>query len=176
MILDILSGKIIVIEGGLFFMVDIVLDEKKLKAVVGKKLKKIAEELFTISQDNIKKMGVHDTGELLQSGEVRKTEDGYSVGYSAPYAVYQNRGVGKAIGHGTFMPPLGDENTGIMGWVWRNRGMLNASAYWTGKGIKITEKTLRKVAFLVARKIGQEGFLPKPFFTNAVDRIKDEYS
>ena len=152
-------------------MVDIFVDEKKLRAIVSRKLKRIAEELFSISQDNIIKMDVHDTGELLQSGEIRKIEDGWSVGYTAIHSSWQNRGIGKAIGHGTFMPPLGDENTGIMGWVWRNRDKLSS-----GKDkIKITKKTLRKVTYLICRKIGLEGFLPRPFFTNAVDTVKARY-
>ena len=46
----------------------------------------IAEKIYDLSQDSCPV----DTGNLKESGYVRKTEDGAEVGYSAPYAVYVN--------------------------------------------------------------------------------------
>lgn len=148
-------------------------DETQMKAIINNKLHEIAKYLFTRSQENIISMGIVDKGArggLLGSGEIRKTSKGWSVGYKAPYASYQEFGIGTAIGHGTFNPPV----DAIKDWVWRNRAELNAGLK---KGeTKITAKTLDKVSYLIARSIGQKGFKPRPFFRNALDETKHKYS
>ena len=114
-------------------------------------LRKVADFLFTNSQENIITMGISDLGFLLGSGEIKEEGENIIISYDAPYA--------SAINFGTdphFVSPKELE-----GWV---RRKLN----------KKSEKEVKKVAFLISRKIAKLGTQPKPFFDKAVaaTRIK----
>lgn len=117
-------------------------------------LRKVADFLFTKSQDNIVDMGISDTGALLLSGEILPADkDGKTIIlYTAPYA--------SAIDTGSKPHKVDPED--LEDWVRRKLGE---------KG----EKNIKRRAFFISRKIKKFGTKPQPFFTKAIEDTKIKF-
>ena len=113
----------------------------------GKKLaREIADDIFTGSQENLIEDGSVDTSNLLFSGSVEEKEKVVIIRYDAPYAEPINSGTKPH-----FVPAKELE-----GWV---RRKINPGS----------EKKVKQVAFLVARKISKRGTVPTFFMDRAIE-------
>lgn len=115
---------------------------KIMNGVLESKLDEIADFIFTRSQENVAKLS--DTGELLNSGYIKKGPLMRIIGYSAPHAMY--------IEYGTHphMPPV------------------DAIKAWASRKHIVSEKELERVAWAIAMKIKKDGTQPQPFLRPAV--------
>lgn len=130
-------------------MAEIKIDERQILEIVDKKLRDIADEIFTKSQENIIKNGTSNEGFLLKSGSVfRKGELHYQINYSAPYA--------QAIEFGSdpHHPPV------------------NAIERWVRLKLQIASvKRARQIAWAISKSISKRGTQPQPFLRPAVDQV-----
>ena len=116
---------------------------------IGKAIsQKVADFIFAKSQQNIVDMGISDTANLLRSGELVDEGDYFSVFYSAPYA--------QVIDEGRDPGPINPEV--LFGWVKRK--------------LRVPVRDIKKVAFLIARKIKLRGTKAQPFFSNAIEQAR----
>lgn len=114
-------------------------------------LRKVADFLFTNSQENIITMGISDLGFLLRSGVIREEGRNIIIEYDAPYSSAVNSG----------SKPHNVSPQELEGWVRRKLGHKK-------------EKDIKRIAFLISRKIAKFGTKPQPFFDRAIanTRIK----
>lgn len=131
--------------------VTITLTEQGRKKIGEIILDRIADEIFTRSQNNIVEAELSDTGFLLRSGNVIRSPNTRKIIYSAPYASY--------IEYGTMphFPPIEP----IHQWVLRKLGEKDPKA--------------KQIAWSIAKKIQMEGTTPKPFLRNAVKHTINKY-
>lgn len=122
--------------------------KKKIGEII---LDRIADEIFTRSQENIIQAELSDTGFLLRSGNVIRSPNMRKIVYSAPYASY--------IEYGTMphFPPIEP----IHQWVLRKLGEKDPAA--------------KNIAWSIAKKISEEGTTPKPFIRNAIEHTLNRY-
>jgi len=120
-------------------------------------LDEVAEEIFNQSQQNIVDESIIDEGTLLKSGSLNfVSTNKMQISYDAVHAdiVEFGRLPGK-------MPPIGDENTGIQGWVRRKLGIKDP-------------KESRQIAWAIATDIKKNGLIPRPYLTPALEKVKNE--
>lgn len=112
----------------------------------GQKLaREIGDFIFTESQENLIADGKVDTSNLLLSGSIEEKKEEVIIKYDAPYS--------KAVNNGT--KPHGMNSQLLEGWV---RRKINPGS----------EQEVKKIAFLIARKIRQRGTVPSFFMDKAI--------
>lgn len=107
----------------------------------------LGAEILSESQNNLKEYDAIDTGQLLQSGSIRLTEDGCVVSYDINYADYIEYGTDP---HWVPIEPL-------IEWA-RHKGKDESFAY------------------IVQKKIAKYGTDPKPYMRDAIDKVIHKYS
>lgn len=113
--------------------------------------RQLAERIYEESQKNIDEMDIVASGHLKRSGFVGKLSDGvWIVKYYMPYA--------KFIEYGTepHMPPV------------------EPLVDWANIKLGLPIEEAKKVAWAIAMKIAKEGVKPRPFFRNAIDKVRDD--
>ena len=112
----------------------------------------IADEIFSLSQDNLEKQGKIDTGELLGNARVEFYKDGARIIYAAKHA--EPVEYGRDPGKGVPIDPL---------------------AEWARRKFNVSQKEARRIAFAVSNKIKKEGIKPARYMRDAVDEIRSKY-
>ena len=115
--------------------------------VLDKALDLIADEIFSLSQENIIKNGSFDQGTLLRSGNVIRNKLEKQIVYSVPYAVAVE------FGSAPHMPPVDP----LIGWVGRKLGKSG--------------KEGKSIGWAIAKKIQKEGQIARPFLRPALEQI-----
>ena len=124
----------------------------KLKGLEKAELRKVGDLQFTKTKENIITMGISDLGFLLRSGTIKEEGNYLVISYDAPYAF--------AVNTGSKPHKVNPEDW--EGWVRRKLGH---------KG----EKEIKKIAFLISRKIKKFGTKPQPFFDKAIQDVKIKF-
>ena len=121
-------------------------EKLRIELKVKDKVKEIAQQIFTISQENIIKMKAFDSGFLLRSGEVRDEGETVIIEYSCPYAKVVE--YGREPGHMPPVEPIKD---------------------WSKKKFGLSEKEATSRGWAIATKIKKEGVDARPFLRDAID-------
>jgi len=121
--------------------------ETNVEEVLDKALDLIADEIFSLSQENIIKNGSFDQGTLLRSGNVIRNKLEKIIVYSVPYAAAVE------FGSAPHMPPVDP----LIGWVGRKLGKAG--------------KEGKSIGWAIAKKIEKEGIQAKPFLRNALEAV-----
>jgi hypothetical protein len=119
-------------------------NEKNFDKIMLLACRHIGDKVFFESQNNIVRMGISDTGALLQSGSMVPISNGSKVYYHAPYAWEVEKG--RLPGS---MPPV----IALENWVRRKLGVPRSQQ--------------RKVAWAIAMGIKKYGIQPQPFLEEA---------
>ena len=114
--------------------------------------RRIADFIFTNSQENLIADGKVDTSNLLLSGSIEQKAKEIIIKYEASYA--------KAIDEGT--KPHNVSSKVLEGWV---RRKINP-----GSEVKV-----RQIAFLIARAISKRGTVPSFFMQKAIQSARDRF-
>lgn len=107
--------------------------------------REISDTIFTESQENLIADGKIDTSNLLLSGSVVEKKEEIQIIYDAPYAQPVNKG----------SKPHGMHSSWLEEWV---RRKINPGS----------EKEVKQIAFLIARKIRSRGTVPSYFMDKAI--------
>jgi len=125
-------------------------------SIIDEEIGRIANEIFTQSQENLvtpeEESGrgfiISDTGELLQSGSVRKLGDcEWEIRYSCPYAQYVEHGQEK---YSMPVEPLIE---------------------WARRKLGKSDKEASSIGWAVRTEIAKNGVEPKFFLLNAVSSV-----
>ena len=112
---------------------------------------RIADDIFSLSQLNIEKKGISDTGFLMGQANVNRSFLEKKIVYSAPYAM--------SIEFGS-QPHVVPFNA-IFQWAQRKLGMSKKAAYPFARN--------------VVRKIAERGTVAQPFLRPAIEEVKMAY-
>ncbi len=121
-------------------------EDKEIKAIGKQIAREIGDFIFANSQENLVTSGAIDTSNLFLSGSIEEEGDDIVITYDAPYA--------QAVNDGT--KPHGVDPKVLEGWV---RRKINPGS----------EVEVRKIAFLISRKIKERGTKPNPFMDKAIE-------
>jgi hypothetical protein len=143
-------------------MLQIVITAKGKKQLEGALLKacwEIADMIYSMAQQNLAERTwagdgtdgtytsiISDTGELLSSGSVERTETGATVRFSAPYATSVEYGIAPG-GRG---PPA------------------DVIAAWCRRKLGLPRREAESAAWAIRQKIKTEGTTARPFLRDAV--------
>lgn len=106
-------------------------------------LRSTAIDIQGSSARNISDNGTSATGQLASSGRVRRQGKYWTVGYYTKYAASVE--FGRKAGYGISA-----------------QGMITLRQ-WVRRKLRVAEKDVNGVAFVIARKIKQRGTRPQPF-------------
>lgn len=127
-------------------------NEKSVEKAMDEMLDIIADEIFSLSQENIVRYGAIDTGFMLRSGIVKRDFMQKEIIYSAPYTGIQE--FGREPGT---MPPTEP----IKKWLMRK--------------MHLRESEANDAAWAIARKIASKGTKARPFMRDAINEISVRY-
>lgn len=129
-------------------MADVFIDEEKFEKEISKELRRVADEIFTKSQENIINNGTSNEGFLLKSGNVIKVSElHYRIVYAAPYAEFVE------FGTGPHMPPV------------------SAIERWVRLKLQKGDKS-RSIAWAIAKGIAKDGTEAHPFLRPALESVR----
>jgi hypothetical protein len=151
----------------------------KYEVFIDKVLQNVADELLDFASKYLEQYEAIDTGELLNSLKVVKTEVGYNVVADAPHSIYVEYGRSP----GAANPPLEP----LIGWIKRNNidtsnvkvpislmkwmdnvGLTTPSA----SGKPIAQHKLVAKAFYLMKSIAKYGIEQRPFLRSAIEETK----
>ena len=133
--------------------------KKALKKAYLEACHEVAEHTYSEAAVNLteKRWGdsssiITDTGELLSSEELKKTQNGATLVFNAEHASHVEYG----IPVGTYVP-------------------ITVLARWAGRKLGLSEKEALSAAYAIQTKIANEGTDPRPFLREAVYTVVHEY-
>jgi len=120
---------------------------------IDKKMDDFIDTVFGMSQQALVDQQKIDTGNLLKSGNVRRSFLEKEIIYSAPYADVIEYGRSPGT-----MPPF----EVLFKWVRRKLGVRNV-------------KKARSIAYAIALSIKKRGIMPSPYLYNSVQKARGEF-
>lgn len=129
-----------------------------------KGLQAVGLEMVAEAKMNLKRNRTTNTGALSASGKVQKADDGEGVD-AGFFSEQSQHGYAAAVeyGRGPTQQPSED---GI--------SLRQSLRAWVRRKLNLQGKELENATFLIARKIHREGTKPQPFFTPAVEKVKEK--
>jgi hypothetical protein len=125
--------------------------EEQIEKELDRLMDEIADEIFSISQEELDRLGTHDTGKLGQSGNIERKPLEKTIHYSVNYAD------GVEFGTEPHRVPF----KAIYEWVQRKLGLRGSLA--------------KSVAGGIVRKIAREGTNPQPFLRNSIEKFLSKH-
>jgi hypothetical protein len=128
------------------------IDKQEILDAIDKKMDDIADDVFSKSQSNIVDLGIIDEGTLLKTGNINREYLSKTIIYPMPYA--ESIEYGRTPGT---MPPV----SAIQGWVKRKLNVKD-------------EAKSKSIAWAIAMDIKENGTLPRPFLSPAIESVKNK--